>query len=63
MKINPHASPEIRDIQGELIQLDQKLNDKAFKNDLSSVENKVSALEQKFESILKSFETGILPQK
>lgn len=63
MKINPHTSTEIREIQGELIQLDQKINNKAFKNDLSNVENKVSALEQKIAAMLKTFETGILPQK
>lgn len=56
MKINPHTSPEIQEIQRELIKLDKKLNDRAFKNDLS-------ALEQKIEAILKTFETGILPQK
>lgn len=45
MNINPHTSPEVKEIQAELIKVKKQLNDWVLKNDVNKMDSKLSNLE------------------
>ena len=45
MNINPHTSPEVKEIQAELIKVKKQLNDLVLKNDVNKMDSKLSNLE------------------